>query len=176
MWYVIQVVSGQERKARDLIESTAGGVRDEAGKPVLKECFVPYYQVEQKFQGEYRTVERTLFPGYVIAVTGNVSALNGELAKVPAFTRLLGGGDAFVPLDRAEMALIDKLLSEGNRIVAVSRAVAEGDSIRVIKGPLVDREGWIREIDRRKGTCFVETEMFGRTLKIEIGLAVVTKA
>ena len=175
MWYVIQVKSGQERKVRDLIETAAGKMRDGSGRPVLKECFIPRYQVEQKFKGEYRTVERTLFPGYVIAVTGNVGALNGELKKVPASTRLLGGGEAFVPLDRAEMALIDRLSSEGSRIVAVSRAVVEGDSVRVVKGPLVGCEGWIREVNRRKGTCFVETEMFGRRMRVEIGLAVVSK-
>lgn len=175
MWYVIQVKSGQERKVRDLIAFVAGDLRTESGKPVLRECFVPKYQVEQKFKGEYRMIERVLFPGYVIAVTSNVGALNSELSNVPAFTRLLGGSDTFVPLDRSEMSLIDKLSSEGNRIVAVSRAVSEGDSVKVIKGPLVGREGWIREINRRKGTCFVETEMFGRTLRIEVGLAVVSK-
>ena len=35
MWYVIQVASGQEQKARDLIEKAARGVRDAAGKPVV---------------------------------------------------------------------------------------------------------------------------------------------
>ena len=175
MWYVIQVASGQEQKARDLIEKAARGVRDAAGKLVVKECFVPRYLVEQKFKGAYRTVERVLFPGYVIAITGNVGALNGELAKVPAFTRLLGGGESFVPLDRSEMALIDTLTSDKRRVVEVSRAVAEGDSVKVVDGPLLGCEGWIRKVNRRKGTCLVETEMFGRVLKIEIGLVVVSK-
>ncbi len=176
MWYVIQVASGQERKTCDLIDSSVGRALDERGRPIVKECFVPRYKVEQKYRGTYRTVERVLFPGYVIAITGNVGALNRELSKLPAFTRLLGSSEAFVPLDRSEMAFIDSLTSEGRRTVEVSRAVSEGDRIKVVDGPLLGCDGWIRKVNRRKGTCFVETEMFGRTMKIEIGLAVVSEA
>ncbi len=46
MWYVIQVLSGQEDKACELINLHAAGQRSKDGRPVLKECFVPRYQVE----------------------------------------------------------------------------------------------------------------------------------
>ena len=175
MWYVIQVSTGKEAKVCELVKHAAHERCGDLERTVLRECFVPLYQVERKFHGEYRVVSRNLFPGYVIAITGNVGALNGELAKVPAFTRLLGGGESFVPLDRSEMALIDTLTSDKRRVVEVSRAVAEGDSMKVVDGPLLGCEGWIRTVNRRKGTCLVETEMFSRVLKIEIGLVVVSK-
>lgn len=174
MWYVVQVFSGREQKACDLILRTAAEHPDEGGK-VLKECFVPKFQLEQKFKGEYRTIERCLFPGYVVALTSDVNALNRLLATVPDFTRLLGSGESFVPLDQAEMGLINAFTQKDFRTVRVSRAVAEGDGVKIVDGPLVGHEGNIAKINRRKGTARVEIEMFGRTVTVELGLSVVSK-
>lgn len=97
MWYVIQVLSGQEDKACELINLHAAGQRSKDGRPVLKECFVPRYQVERKFHGQYRTLTRNLFPGYVIAVTNRVDELNDRLVRIPTFTRMLGSEKSFIP-------------------------------------------------------------------------------
>ena len=109
MWYVIQVLSGQEDKACELINLHAAGQRSKDGRPVLKECFVPRYQVERKFHGQYRTLTRNLFPGYVIAVTNRVDELNDRLVRIPTFTRMLGSEKSFIPLDRSEKAFINAL-------------------------------------------------------------------
>lgn len=175
MWYVIQVLSGREGKACGLIRLCAEGVRAEDGKPVLKECFVPRYQVERKFHGRYETLTRTLFPGYVIAATNRVGALNERLREAPTLTRMLGSEKSFTPLDQAEMRLINAFTSEKRRVVGVSRAVAEGDEVKVTEGPLFGLEGLIARIDRRKGTAHLITTMFGRPMNVEMGLVVVTK-
>ena len=44
-----------------------------------------------------------------------------------------------------------------------------------LKGPLVGREGWIRKINRRKRTAYLEIDMFGRTIQTKIGLGIVRK-
>ena len=183
MWYVVQVTSGQEQKVASLVERTvrdrleAGLVQSPKGAAVLKECFVPLYQTERKFHGEYRLVERNLFPGYVIAVSSDAIELNRIMREVSAFTRILGNDKAFIPLDRTEMAFINSFTSEQHRIIRISRAVVEeGERIRVLEGPMVGREGWIKRINRRKGTAQVETEMFGRMISVEIGLAVMAKS
>ena len=49
----------------------------------------------------------------------------------------------------------------------------EGDKVVVTEGPMINREGWITEVNRRKGTARIEVNMFGRTINVEIGLAVV---
>ena len=72
MWYVIQVLSGQEDKACELINLHAAGQRSKDGRPVLKECFVPRYEVQKQFRGQWRTCTATLFPGYLIVVTDRV--------------------------------------------------------------------------------------------------------
>ena len=176
MWYVVQVLSGQEEKACELIKRHVAQAETASGRKVLKECFVPRYQVERKFHGEYKLLERTLFPGYVIAVTTQVAELNRILGGVSAFTRILGDEKSFIPLDRTEMTFINSFTTEKHRVIQLSKAVAEGDSARVIEGPLMGCEAWIRKVNRRKGTARVEMTMFGRTITVEIGLAMVTKA
>lgn len=176
MWYVIQVLTGQEEKACDLIKLTVGDALLKDGRPLLKECFVPRYQVERKFHGSYKKLTRTLFPGYVIAVTSCVGELNRYVRKAPTFTKLLGSSEKkFIPLDRAEMSLINAFTTEKHRVVRLSKAVAEGDSVKVVEGPLFGLEGCITQINRRKGTARVSTTMFGRLMSVEIGLVVVTK-
>ena len=175
MWYVIQVSTGKEAKVCELVKHAAHERCGDLERTVLRECFVPLYQFERKFHGEYRVVSRNLFPGYVIAVSSDVGKLNRLLHGVSAFTRILGSSREFVPLDRTEMAFINSFTSEKHRVVRVSRAVSEGDTITVVEGPMVGKEGWIKKINRRKGTALVETVMFGRTIQAEIGLAVVSK-
>ena len=176
MWYVVQVAVGSENKVRDMITRAAEVHEAATSTKVLDECFVPKYQAQQKFRGEYRFVERNLLPGYVIVVTNNVHELNEVLYRIIPFTKILGNHAGFAPLSRAEMAFLNSMTTEQHRLVDMSHAVKEGDSITVIDGPLVGREGWIKSINRRKGTCRIETTLFGRTINVEIGLAVLAKS
>lgn len=179
MWYVVQVTSGKENQVCNLIKRAVANdehVKEEdTQKRVLAECFSPVYQAERKLAGRYTLFDKKLFPGYVIAISHDVGELNRVLRGVSAFTRILGNGNAFIPLDRTEAAFINSFTSEKHRVILTSRAVAEGDTIRVVEGPLVGREGWIRKINRRKGTAVVETSAFGRMLSVELGLAVMSK-
>lgn len=82
MWYVVQTVAGREFAVCRLIESL---VEDD----VLQECFVPRYEVQKQFRGQWRTCTATLFPGYLIVVTDRVDELESQLRRVPAFAWVL---------------------------------------------------------------------------------------
>ena len=45
----------------------------------------------------------------------------------------------------------------------------------VLSGPLKGNEGLIRKIDRHKRKAWLEIEMFGRTVEMQVGLEVVGK-
>lgn len=168
MWYVVQTMAGREFAVCRLIESLVEG-------DVLEECFVPQYEVQKQFRGEWRTCAATLFPGYLIVVTEHIDELEARLRCVPAFTRVLGNDGGFVPLERDEVAWIDAFTEKGHRTVGVSEGIIDGDRIVVLKGPLRGHEGWIRKINRRKRTAYLEIDMFGRTIHTKIGLGIVRK-
>lgn len=88
MWYVVQTVAGREFAVCRLIESL---VEDD----VLQECFVPRYEVQKQFRGQWRTCTATLFPGYLIVVTDRVDELESQLRRVPAFAWVLSNDGGF---------------------------------------------------------------------------------
>lgn len=144
-------------------------------KALLEECFVPTCEFERKRRGEWHKVQLPLFPGYVVAVTDDVAQLEVLLRRVPEFTRVLRMGESFTPLDDAERTWITTYAGNKERSVPMSYAVAEGDAVRIVSGPLVGCEGQIAEIKRRQGVAILEVHMFGRTMRTRVGLAIVTK-
>lgn len=155
MWYVIQVLKGREDAMAELIGRVAPA-------DVLEECFSPKYATEMKVRGRWVPCERDLFPGYLVAITDEPRELEIVLAQVPEFCRVLAQGGEFVPLGRDEVEMIGAFTDRGNRVVPMSSAVKDGDRVVVTEGPLVGREGLIREVDRRKSVAVVELDVCER--------------
>lgn len=167
-WYVVQVRTGREGAMCELIERVAG----EGGSGLLTECFSPQFTTRRKYRGEWCDVQRPLLPGYVIAVTARPEELALRMRGVPEFTQLLSVGETFVPLREDERAWMESLTEEGDRTVALSVAVRDGDSIRVTEGPLKGREGVIKRVDRRKCLARLEVSVGGKRVTTTVGLAV----
>ena len=62
MWYVIQVGGGKEKSAHRLIERFVP-------EGLMKELFIPQYEIMKRYEGEWRTCTETLLPGYLFVVT-----------------------------------------------------------------------------------------------------------
>ena len=168
MWYVIQVRTGTEEniccQCRKIIDSS-----------ILERCFIPYYQEKKKYQGKWHTQERILFPGYVFLVTNHVEELYESLKDIIGSTRLIGTGEEIVPLSEEEVTLLLRLGKE-EQLVELSTGIIENSQIRILEGPLVGMEGTIRKIDRHKRKAWLEIEMFGRTVEMQVGLEVIAKS
>lgn len=168
MWYVVQTMAGCEFAVCRLIENLVK-------RDVLDECFVPQYEVQKQIKGVWRTCVATLFPGYLIVVTHRVDELAAYLRCTPAFAHILSNDGGFIPLEDEEVAWIDAFTEKGYRTVGVSQGIIEGDQIVVLKGPLMGHEGWIKTVNRRKRTAYLNIEMFGRTIQTRVGLGIVRK-
>ena len=167
-WYVIQVVAGKEEVMGRLIERLAP-------EGSLEECFSPRYATEMKVRGEWVPAQKPLFPGYLIAVTGNPDLLAETLRSTPEFARLLSVGETFVPLHEEDQAWIGAFTKRGDRVVPMSVGVMEGDQVVVLDGPLVGCEAMIRSINRHKSLAFLELEICGRKVSTKVGLGIVRK-
>jgi len=167
MWYVIQVASGQEKATLELVEHFVDG-------KTLKEAFIPQREVMRHRNGEWAKTHEILFPGYLFVITKNPDELFAQLMKVPAFTRLLGSDDAFVPLTHEEVNFITAFAGE-DHIVEMSEGIIEGDEIRILKGPLRDKDAIIKKIDRHKRVAYVQMFILGRETSVKLGLEIVRK-
>lgn len=168
MWYVVQVRTGTEESIRKQCEKNIG-----AG--VLNDCFVPYYEERRRIRGEWATLRKVLFPGYVFIVTEEHEELYKNLKTVIGLTKLLGTGREIVPLTEKEQKLLEKMCGRGH-VVEMSEGVIEQSQVKVMRGPLMGMEGYIRKIDRHKRKAWLELKMFGRRQMVQVGLEIVAKS
>ena len=174
MWYVMQVISGQENRAVLLIKKMIA-------ESILESCFVPMRRFKKKFGGKWHEVMEKLFPGYVFLITEQPLSLYEELKKIPTLTRIIGRfGEYFTPLSTEDVRMIKKLQGSfeksGNLEVEISRiAVEEGKRIRILSGPLVNLEGQVKKVNLHKRVAEVEMEFMGRQTMIYLGIEIVER-
>lgn len=167
MWYVIQVHTGMEENIRQQC-------RKEISPNLLIDCFIPYYEEKKHIKGEWKTFQKILFPGYVFLETEKVEQLYIDLKHIQGFTRLLGVGDEVIPLTEDEEEFLDTFGGE-ERVVPISMGVIENTKVRVLSGPLMGKEGYIKKIDRHKRKAYLEVSMFDRIQRIQVGLEIISK-
>ena len=166
--YVIQTTSGSEHRVKELIEKIVG-------PDLVSDCFIPTFLVRKRYGDEIRLKEKKLTPGYLYVVSPDITSVARALSDVPAFTRLLSQDGRFVPLERADMAWIDRLTRPNERVIPMSTGVIEHDRVIVQSGPLKGLEGWIRKIDRHKCLAYLEVRILGRVKTIGVGLEIVRR-
>ena len=167
MWYVIQVRTGTEESIRVQCDRNVS-------KAVLERCFIPYYEERKRIRGTWTTQKKVLFPGYVFLISEKLEELYESLKKVIGVTKLIGTGDEILPLKDSEVSLLKRLGGE-EQVVGMSEGMIEDSRVRIMSGPLVGMEGYIRKIDRHKRKAWIEVEMFGRLQRVEVGVEIKVK-
>lgn len=168
--YVIQVVAGKEAHVIHLIERYI--------KPgLITECFSTKREVLRREGGTWQKCEENLLPGYLFVSCDDPSRVADCLKRIPAFTRMLGNDDVFIPLSDDEVRWLSRLTTSEERIIRMSRGVIEeGGKVVVTEGPLRGYEANIKRIDRHKRVAWLEMRILGRTKSVKVGLEIVAKA
>ena len=166
-WYVVHTYSGYENKVKANIEKTIENNKHLAEQ--ILEVRVPMEDVVEIKNGVKKTVQKKLFPGYVLL---NME-MNDDTWYVVRNTRgvtgFVGPGSKPVPLTEAEMKPL------GIRAENVSIDFVEGDSIAVVSGVWKDTVGVVQKLDYGKQTATINVELFGRETPVEISFAEVRK-
>ena len=159
-WYVVHTYSGYENKVKADIEKT---IENRELHDTILEVRVPLQDVVEVKNGSKRTVQKKMFPGYVLV---NM-VMNDETWYVVRNTRgvtgFVGPGSKPVPLTEAEMKPL------GIKTDNVTIDFEEGDTIVVVAGAWKDTIGAVQRIDYNKQTATINVELFGRETPVEIG-------
>ena len=165
-WYVAHTYSGYENKVKANIEKT---IENRHLEEEILEVRVPMQDVVEMKNGARKTVQKKMFPGYVLI---NM-VMNDDTWYVVRNTRgvtgFVGPGSKPVPLTEAEMKPL------GIKQENVSIDFAEGDMIVVVAGAWKDTVGVVQRIDYGKQTATINVELFGRETPVEISFAEVRK-
>ena len=166
-WYVVLTYSGYENKVKANIEKTIENNKHLAEQ--ILEVRVPLQDVVEIKNGARKTVQKKMFPGYVLLHMEMNDDTWYVVRNTRGVTGFVGPGSKPVPLTEAEMKPL------GIQAENVSIDFAEGDSIAVVAGVWKDTVGVVSKLDYGKQTATINVELFGRETPVEISFAEVRK-
>lgn len=165
-WYVVHTYSGYENKVKANIEKITEnrGMQDQ-----IHEVSVPMQDVVEIKNGQKKTVQRKVFPGYVLLKM----VMNDDTWYVVRNTRgvtsFVGPGSKPVPLTDAEV----RAMGIGGEIESIDIEI--GDAVKVASGPFAESVGLVKEINTNKKTLVVKLSIFGRETPVELDFAQIEK-
>ena len=123
--------------------------------------------------GQRRTVEKKMFPGYLLVRMVMDHESWKVVRETPGVTGFVGDGKEATPLEEAKRTGYLKQKEEG--IAQVKIGFKKGESVRVVDGPFTDFIGTVDEINMGKGKVKVLLTLFGRETSVELDFLQVEK-
>lgn len=162
-WYVVHTYSGHEAKVKKNLESRIETM-DMSEK--IFEIIVPTEEEIEIHNGQRRTVNKKVYPGYVLVKMRMDDDSWYVVRNTPGVTSFVGMGTKPTPLRDDEVITIKQQMTAEAPRVKLSLAV--GDNVRIVDGPFQDFEGKIDEVNQDRGRVKVLVSMFGRETAVEL--------
>ena len=170
-WYVIHCYSGYENKVRHNLEQR---IETMGMKDKIFDVVIPTQEEIEVKDGKRRSVERHIFPGYVLVNLQLTEESWYVVRNTPGVTGFVGMGNNPTPLRPEEVAQIIKRMEADAPTVKVTYKV--GERVRIIDGPFNDFRGVVSEIDMERTKVRVNVSFFGRETPVELDFLQVEKA
>jgi transcription termination/antitermination protein NusG len=168
-WYAIQTTAGHENKVRSLIQRKIDQDPTAPEDRLIRQALVPTQEVVEIKNGKKVTVERKLYPGYVLVEM----VMNQESIHV---INSIQGVIKFVGQEKLPMPLRPE---EVNRLLGIADEAEEaepreeipflvGQAVAITEGPFTDFNGTVEEVMADKGKVRVSVSLFGRPTSVEL--------
>ncbi len=179
-WYVLRVISGQEKKIKTYLENEIARNKLEEYIP---QVLIPSEKVYEMRNGKKRVRERNFFPGYVL-ISADLS--HGEayhvVKSVPGVIGFLGADNGSgmaktpVPLRQSE---INRILGKVDEIDTMEEKLDKpfivGETVKVMDGPFSGFTGTVEEVFEERKKLNVMVKIFGRNTPVELNYMQVEK-
>lgn len=160
-WYVAHIYSGYENTVRATIEKA---VENRNMGDLIQTVSIPMETVTEITDSGSKTVERKVFPGYVLVKMILTDETWHLVRNVRGVTGFVGSGNKPIPLTDEEIAS----LGVEKREVRVGFEV--GDNVKITDGALESFLGTVDEIDIERNKVRVIVSMFGRETPVELDM------
>jgi transcriptional antiterminator NusG len=178
-WYVLKVVSGQEKKVKSYLEA-------ELVRQKLEDCatqiLIPSEKVYEMRAGKRKTKERNFFPGYVLICAelsdGRVVHIIKNIPGALGFLSARGWGVSKTPvsLRQAEVNRILGRVDEAeDGALFLESPFTVGEMVKVIDGPFNGFSGSIQEIFEERKKLNITVKIFERNTPVELSYIQVEK-
>jgi transcriptional antiterminator NusG len=170
-WYVVHCYSGYENKVRHAIEQRieSMGMQDK-----IFDVLVPTQEEIEVHEGKRKSIERRIFPGYILVQMKMDEDSWYVVRNTPGVTGFVGMGNEPTPLRPEEVKdIIYKIEREEPKLKVTFKP---GQKVRIIDGPFNDFHGTVADIDMEKSKVRVMVSFFGRETPVELDFLQVEKA
>lgn len=162
-WFVVHTYSGYENKVMDSIQKT---VENRNLQDIIQEIRIPLEEVIEVKNGKRQTVQRKLYPGYVMVKMVMNERTWYIVRNTRGVTGFVGPGSKPVPLTEAEiltMGVGDEVQKPQIRFL-----MEVGEQVIITAGPLDGFTGTIDQIDMETQKVRVVVSLFGRETPVEL--------
>jgi len=170
-WYVLHTYSGYEDA---VAESLKQRIESLDMKDKIFHILVPKEKQIEIKNGKRRTVEKKIFPGYVLVKMVVTEASWYVVRNTPSVTGFIGSGTIPVPISDAEMETIKKRMIVEEPKHKIDLKI--GDLVHITDGPFKEYDGTVSEVDEAKGKIKVLVSIFGRETPVELDFLQVKRA
>jgi transcriptional antiterminator NusG len=168
-WYAIQTTAGHENKVRTLLSRRIDEDPRPAEQKLVRQVLVPTQDVVEIKNGKKVTVERKLYPGYVLVEMQMSQEALHVVNGIQGVIKFIAAGKLPQPLRQDE---VNRLLG----IVEETAAEAPkeeipflvGQVVEITEGPFSDFSGTVEEVLADKGKVKVSVSLFGRPTTVEL--------
>ncbi len=168
-WYAIQTTAGHENKVRGLLQRRIEEDPRPAEERLVRQALVPVQEAVEIKNGKKVTVERKLYPGYVLVEMGMSQEALHLVNSIQGVIKFVGTGRLPQPLRQEEV----------NRLLGVVEQSSDaepkeeipflpGQVVEITEGPFSDFSGTVEEVLADKGKVKVSVSLFGRPTSVEL--------
>lgn len=170
-WFVIHCYSGYENKVRKNLEQR---IETMNMRSMIFDVVIPTQEEIEVRDGKRRTVERHVFPGYVLVNMILEEESWYVVRNTPGVTGFVGMGEEPTPLRPEEVAQILRRMEDEAPTFKVT--YKSGERVRIVDGPFNDFRGTVSDIDMERSKIRVMVNFFGRETPVELDFLQVEKA
>jgi transcriptional antiterminator NusG len=168
-WYAIQTTAGHENKVRSLIQRRIDADPAVPEERIIRQALVPTQEVVEIKNGKKVTVERKIYPGYVLVeMVMNQDSLH-TINSIQGVIKFVGHERLPQPLRPEEV----------NRLLGIADELEQeepkeeipfmvGQAVAITEGPFSDFNGTVEEVYPDKGKVRVSVSLFGRPTSVEL--------
>lgn len=169
-WFVIHCYSGYENKVKHNLEQRIETMQMQDQIFAIE---VPTEDEIEVKEGKRRTVQRRIFPGYILVQMDMNDDSWYVVRNTPGVTGFVGMGNRPAPLRAEEMqGIMQRMEAEAPKIKVT---FGSGQKVRIIDGPFNDFMGIVDGIDIDKAKVRVFVSFFGRETPVELDFLQVEK-
>jgi transcription termination/antitermination protein NusG len=169
-WFVVHCYSGYENKVKHNLEQR---IESMGMANQIFQVVVPTEEEIEVKEGKRRTIERRVFPGYILVQM----LMNDDswyvVRNTPGVTGFVGMGNKPTPLRTEEVqGIIKRMEAEAPKVKVTFKP---GQKVRIVDGPFNDFMGTVDEINMDKAKVRVMVSFFGRETPVELDFLQVEK-